>query len=147
MQIQSLPRWRQDIQENRHVFFPVQIYPLILLDVLIRLLDVLKAHHYKQFFYRRIKNGRQISNFLRCTTKLNKTIFINIVQTRNETRGDEKVYAAFSWIWCVIYDHSFFCCFYFMGCMFYDFIFWVTIVETDYINNLGAQIISLTRTM
>ena len=43
-----------------------------------------------------IKNGRQISNFLRCTTKLNKTIFINIVQTRNETRGDEKVYAAFS---------------------------------------------------
>ena len=78
---------------------------------------------------------------------INKTIFINIVQTRNETRGDEKVYAAFSWIWCVIYDHSFFCCFYFMDCMFYDFIFWVTIVETDYINNLGAQIISLTRTM
>ena len=31
-------------------FFPVQIYPLILLDLLIRLLDVLKAHHYKQFF-------------------------------------------------------------------------------------------------
>ena len=43
-----------------------------------------------------IKNCRQISNFLRCTTKQNKTIFINIVQTRNETRGDEKVYAAFS---------------------------------------------------
>ena len=32
-------------------FFPVQIYPLILSDLLIRLLDVLEAHLYKQFFY------------------------------------------------------------------------------------------------
>ena len=42
-------------------FFPVQIYPLILLDLLIRLLDVLKAHHYKQFFYR-----TQVPRLLSC---------------------------------------------------------------------------------